>query len=148
MDEIKDQLLKLAPSVNSLKEIGIHKKLAKFGDTVTNLTYSLAKTIVSHQLDQQKVSRTILSSALKEAKMKIYAKKRSNAHDMANTAEAFIGYMYCKEKWSVEYMASLIIPVLSQYNLDDVNEELIGAIKSFRKLLEKIKEFLILKLES
>lgn len=145
MPEVFSLLGQIAPSVHSLKEIGINKKLAKFGDLITNLIYSLAKTIVIQQLDQRKVNRTILSNALKQAGLKPYCKTRANAHDMANTAEAFIGYMYCVEKWSIEQMVEILLPVLKASNLEEYKDEIAGATAAFTILLEKIKEELLLK---
>ncbi len=146
MDEIKQSLRNLVPKIETMKDIGMNKKLAKFGDSVTNLIYSIAKTVCVREFDQRKVNRDILSTALKQAQMKEYGKTRSNAHDMANTAEAFIGYMYCFENWSIEAMANMLVPILSQYNLDDYKEEIRGATSAFTDLLTKIKELLSAKL--
>ena len=76
MDDIPSSLQKIIQNKKSIKEIGIDKDLAKFGDTVTNFIYSLAKSIVLGKLDQRKVSRIILSTALKQSEMKMYAKTR------------------------------------------------------------------------
>ena len=137
---IVEKLRELVPAVHSLKEIGTNKKLAKFGDIVTNFIYSVAKSLIIHRLDQRKVNRTILANALKDANLKEFCKTRSNAHDMANTAEAFIGYMYCKENWSFEHMVNYLQPTLSTYNLEEYTEEIAGATAAFTILLKKIKE--------
>ncbi|MBY8988694.1 MAG: hypothetical protein KGD61_09590, partial [Candidatus Lokiarchaeota archaeon] len=78
------------------KSIGTDKGLAKIGDGIVNLTYSVAKSIFLTRNSKNnksvrtgvKVSKTILANALKEADMKKFAKSRADAHDLANTVEA------------------------------------------------------------
>ncbi len=142
MDDIPSSLKKIIRNKKSIKEIGIDKDLAKFGDTVTNFIYSLAKSVVLGKLDQRKVSRIILSAALKQSDMKIYAKTRSDAHALADTSEALIGYMYCIG-WSLESMAEILIETLKNYDLNDFGIEKSGAIKAFTLLLSKIKNHLL-----
>ena len=144
MDGIPSSLQKIIRNKKSMKEIGIDKDLAKFGDTATNFIYSLAKSIVLGKLDQRKVSRIILSAALKQSEMKIYAKTRSDAHGLADTAEAFIGYMYCIG-WSLESMADILIEILRNYDLNDFKIEKSAAIEAFTYLLLKIKNDLLTK---
>lgn len=145
MDDISSSLQNIVKKISSLKEIGCNKNLAKFGDSVVNMVYSLAKSIASGKLDQRKVSRKILSTSLKNAGLKPYAKARSDAHDLADTAEGFIGYMYCAESWSIESMAEILLEKLKNFNLNDFTQENFGAIEAFSHLLLKIKEHLIIK---
>ncbi|MHA1585358.1 MAG: ribonuclease III family protein [Promethearchaeota archaeon] len=140
------ELQQYLPKINSLKDIGINKPLAKFGDSVTNLIYSIAKSAVIGKFDQLKVNRTILSMAFKEAGMKPYARVRSDAHDIADSAEAFIGYVYAANEWSIEKMAAILLIPLKDYNLHDYKMEREGATLAFTVLLEKIKEYLKQKL--
>ena len=142
MDDIPSSLQKIIQNKKSIKDIGIDKDLAKFGDTVTNFIYSLAKSIVLGKPDQRKVSRIILSAALKQSDMKKYAKTRSDAHGLADTSEALIGYMYCIG-WSLESLAEILIETLKNYDLNDFKIEKLGAIKAFNSLLLKIKNHLL-----
>jgi hypothetical protein len=126
-----------------MKDIGVHKGLAQFGDTVTNMTYSAAKSLVTNYLEGKNVNRTILSLALKNADMKIYARVRSDAHSMADTAEAFIGYMYCSGKWSLEYIIDFLVSQLKNKPLKEDRQEIESATLAFTALLAKIKEELL-----
>ena len=139
------QLQNLLQSVKSLKEIGTHKSLAQFGDSVTNLIYSYAKSVIIAQFTQRKVNRTVLSHALKNAGMKKYAKTRSDAHALADTTESFIGYMFCAEGWTLDQMSSQLWEKLSQYDLHDYKEETKGAIEAFTYLLTNIHTYLLAK---
>ncbi len=143
MTHILPELLAILPSIRSMKDIGINKRLAKFGDTITNTSYSIAKSLVIGRLDARKVNRTILSHALKDAGMKPFAKVRSDAHALADTAEAFIGYMYCAEGWTIEQMATTLQEKLQDHDLNDFNLESQGATQAFLHLLLKIKDHLI-----
>ena len=147
MTDIKEELKHLPPLqlLRSLKDIGINKPLAKFGDSVTNFIFSLAKTMVLGQFDQRKVNKQVLSQALKDAGLKPYARTRSDAHALADTAEAFIGYVYAAHSWSVESMAGILLVPLQEggYILTDFKQEVAGATAAFTVLLTKIKEFLL-----
>ena len=145
MTDLKDKLRNIVPTLHTMKEVGVNKGLAKLGDSITNLIYSLAKTVVIHQLDQRKVNKTILSNALKNAEMREYAIKRSGAHETADTVEAFLGFMYCCEKWTIDEMVQILIPILQQYDLRDYKSEIEGAIAAFTVLLKKIKKYLEIK---
>ncbi len=145
---MKPSFNEIVPQFNSLNEIGVHKGLAKFGDVVTNMAYSIAITIITGKLDASKVSKKILANALKQSNMKKYAVSRANAHDMANTAEAFIGYMYCIERWGVEKMAKILIKILERYDFLDYKQEIDGSIMAFKALLQIIEKKLILKFEN
>ena len=145
--DVKEELQQLPPlqHIRSLKDIGTSKSLAKFGDSVTNFVFSLAKTVILGQFDQRKVSKKVLAQALKDAGLKPFARTRSDAHALADTAEAFIGYMYAAHSWSAESMANiLLIPLQKgEYDLTDFKQEVEGATISFTVLLKKIKEYLI-----
>lgn len=131
------------PTFRSLKEIGTHKGLAKIGDTVANLTYSLVKSRVIKKLDSRNVNRTILSNALKANDMKIYARNRADSHDMADTAEAFIGYMYIHELWTIDQIAEILWTSMQTSTMADEKIEIAAASDAFTQLLLKIKETLL-----
>ena len=101
--------------------------------------------MVLGQFDQRKVNKQVLSQALKDAGLKPYARTRSDAHALADTAEAFIGYMYAAHSWSVESMAGILLVPLQEggYILTDFKQEVAGATAAFTVLLTKIKEFLL-----
>ncbi len=145
MSNIPKKLKDYVKDLKNLKHIGRNKHLAKFGDTITNTAYSIAKSYIIGYLDARKVNKTILSFALKQADMKIYAKPRSDAHALADTVEAFIGYMYCAEYWSIEDIALKISLHLQDFDLNDYVLEKEGAILAFKYLLLEIKENLLQK---
>lgn len=132
------------------KAIGTDKGLAKIGDSIVNLTYSVAKSIyltknsTSNKIIRtgMKVSKKILAEALKDANMKKFAKSRADAHDLADTVESLIAYVWLSEKMSTRE----IIEFLSDNFSGDINDriqEVNSARLAFTKLLNLIKKFLI-----
>ncbi|MBY8991756.1 MAG: hypothetical protein KGD58_13490 [Candidatus Lokiarchaeota archaeon] len=133
----------------SQKAVGTDKGLAKIGDGIVNLTYSIAKSIYLTKNSPNnnilrtglKVSKKILANALKNANLKAFAITRADAHDLADTAEALVAFVWLDKKISLDE----IIGYLSQNLTGDLNirnEEIKSATEAFTKLLNHIKEFL------
>lgn len=141
---IKDLTLK-----TSQKAIGTDKGLAKIGDGIVNFVYSVAKSIYLTKKSfnskiirtGKKVNKTILSNALKNANLKSCAKTRADAHDLADTAEAIIAYIWLSGKMNMDSMIRIIFENLSG-NLDIRTEEIRNATIAFTQLLESIKIYL------
>ena len=144
-----DSLLKDLKKDFTQKRIGTDKGLAKIGDGVINLSYSLAKSIYLTQNSKSnniirtgvKVSRTILAEALKLANMKNFAKNRADAHDMADTVEALVAFAYLNKNMTINDITNHLLNELSE-NLLNRQEEIENARKAFRSLLIKLKEYL------
>ncbi|MBY9007683.1 MAG: hypothetical protein KGD63_13110 [Candidatus Lokiarchaeota archaeon] len=129
------------------KAIGTDKGLAKIGDTIVNLTYSVAKSICltknqfNHRIIRtgQKVSKKILSEALKKAEMKNYARNRADAHDLADTVEAILAYVWINNNITIKEMIKFLESHLSENIVHRVDEIEIAA-NAFAKLLNLIKK--------
>ena len=133
----------------SQKAIGTDKGLAKIGDGIVNLTYSMAKSIVLTQTNLNnkvlrtglKVSKKILANSLKNANMKNFAKSRADAHDLADTVEALIAYVWLSNQMSLNEIIDFLTSNLSR-NLTIRSEEIKNATEAFTKLLVNIKKLL------
>lgn len=144
-----DILIKDLTSKLSQKVIGTDKGLAKIGDSIVNFVYSVAKSIYLTKNSSsnntirtgKKVSRGILSNALKRANLKLFAKTRADAHDLADTAEALIAYIWLSGNMSMDTMIMIISDNLSG-NLNLRTEEIQNATVAFTQLLESIKIYL------
>ncbi|MDX1797261.1 MAG: ribonuclease III family protein [Candidatus Lokiarchaeia archaeon] len=131
------------------KAIGTDKGLAKIGDAIINLAYSVAKSIYltkNNLTDKvirtgKKVSKNILETALKNANMKSYARTRADAHDLADTVEALVAYVWFINKMSVKEIINLLADNLSG-DLFNRAEEIKKATVAFTNLLNHIKQFL------
>ena len=135
--------------LSSRKTIGTDKGLAKIGDGVVNLAFSVAKSIFLTNNSRNKkivrtglkVNRTILSNALKNANMKDFAKSRGDAHDLADTVEAIIAYVWLSNNMSI----SDIIDFLKNNFKGDFrikSQELKSATQAFTKLLIHVLKYL------
>ncbi len=134
---------------SSQKIIGTDKGLAKIGDGVVNLAYSVAKSIflTNNSTNKKivrtglKVNRTILSNALKNANMKNFAKNRGDAHDLADSVEAIMAYVWLSNKMTL----SDIIDILKNNFEGDLrikSQELKSATQAFTKLLIHVIKYL------
>jgi hypothetical protein len=131
------------------KSIGTDKGLAKIGDCIVNLTYSVAKSMYLTRNNNnnkiirtgKKVSKTILAEALKDANMKNFAKNRANAHDLADTVEAIIAYIWFSEKMAIKEIINFLSDSLTG-DLYERHIEIENAKIAFTKLLNHIKKFL------
>lgn len=137
----------LISDLNSQKRIGTDKGLAKIGDGIVNLAYSIAKSIYLTENSSNiirtgiKVNKTILSNALKNAGMKNFAKNRADAHDLANTVEAIIAYVYLNNKMTLNEIIDFLKDNLSG-DIQSRTPEIENASKAFTNLLNYIKKFL------
>ncbi len=144
-----DFLLKDLKKDFTRKKIGTDKGLAKIGDGVVNLSYSLAKSIYLTQNSKTnniirtgvKVSKNVLAEALKLANMKEFAKNRADAHDMADTVEALVAFVYLNNSVSMNDITNHLLEELSG-NLMNRQEEIESARKAFTRLLNKMKQYL------
>ncbi|MBY8982676.1 MAG: hypothetical protein KGD57_06990 [Candidatus Lokiarchaeota archaeon] len=131
------------------KAIGTDSGLAKIGDGIVNFTYSVAKSIFltkNHTKKKiirtgQKVSKNILAEALRKAEMKDFAKNRADAHDLADTVEAVIAYVWINNNITIREIIDLLADYLSEGILHRVKEIEIAS-NAFANLLNEIKKFL------
>ncbi|MHA2009607.1 MAG: ribonuclease III family protein [Promethearchaeota archaeon] len=132
------------------RAIGMDKGLAQIGDGIVNLSYSMAKSIFLTKNNENnhifrlgvKVSKKILSNALKNADMKNFAKTRADAHDLADTAEALVAYVWLNNQLSLHEIIDLLSSNLYG-DLSSRNEEIKIAIEAFTKLLAHIKNLIL-----
>jgi len=132
--------------INSQKSIGTDRGLAKIGDGIVNLTYSIAKSIYLTKKNPNKVFRTglkvskkILSNALKNANMKSFARSRADAHDLADTVEAIIAYIWLNNQMTLHEIIDFLTENLSG-DLYNRTEEIQSATDAFTNLLNFIKK--------
>lgn len=137
----------LISDLNSQKRIGTDKGLAKIGDGIVNLAYSIAKSIYLTENSSNilrtgiKVNKTILSNALKNAGMKNFAKNRADAHDLANTVEAIVAYVLLNDKMTLNEIIDFLKDNLSG-DIQSRTLEIKNATVAFTNLLNYTKKFL------
>lgn len=146
---VYDFLVSELEAKNSKKAIGTDKGLAKIGDGIVNLAYSVAKSIFLTRNNKNdvtvrtgiKVNREVLANALKNANLRECAKNRADAHDLADTVEAIVAYAWLKNDVVLDEIIDILADNLSG-NLYDRREEINGAIAAFTVLLNYLKKCL------
>jgi len=131
------------------KAIGTDKGLAKIGDGIVNLAYSVAKSIYLTRNNASKrsirtgmkVGKNILAEALKEASMKSFAKNRADSHDLADTVESLIAYVWLSGKISTKEIIDFLASNFSG-DLNNRVQEINSARQAFTNLLKLIKKFI------
>lgn len=142
-------LIKDLNRIKSQKSIGTDKGLAKIGDGIVNLAYSVAKSIflTKNNLRNKifrtgsKVSKQILANALKNADMKDFAKNRADAHDLADTGEALVAYVWLSKNLTLNEIIDFLTNNLSG-DLTNRAEEIKSATIAFTNLFINIRKFL------
>jgi hypothetical protein len=73
--------------------------------------------------------------------MKKFSKSRADAHDLADTVEALIAYIWFIEKMTIEDIINILVDSLKE-NLIVRSEEIKNATVAFTNLLIHIKKYL------
>lgn len=85
-----------------------HKELAKLGDPLTNLIFSLAYSHYTKQFGGEKVAGKILASALRFAELRHLAPSRLDAHGLGDCVEAMIAYGWLRNYFTIPEAAHLV----------------------------------------
>ncbi|MBD3351802.1 MAG: hypothetical protein GF364_09985 [Candidatus Lokiarchaeota archaeon] len=109
----KDQL-DILNNILSVDTAAKNKGLAKLGDEIINMVFSVAYTYYTNKPTGIKVSATVLSTAMKEADLRQYAKNRAKSHDIADSAEAIIAYSYLKQLCTINEMINKVLDGLKK----------------------------------
>ena len=117
------------------KAIMRNKGLAKLGDSLVNLCYSLAKSEVLMGPTGEKVRDSVLARAIRDTPVYTHIGRRTDSGAAADAYEAIIAYLWLTGNLTIEFMVSSLVREL---DIDsDTNRKQEGEIASeaFRKLL-------------
>lgn len=102
------QALLEAEGIQTIESAMRHKKLAKFGDSLTNLIFSFAFSIQNRQFEGEKVSGKILAAALRFADLRHLAPSRLDAHGLGDCVEAMIAFGWLRGYFSIPEAATIL----------------------------------------
>ena len=111
------------------------KGLAKLGDNLVNLCYSLAKSEVLMEPTGEKVRDSVLARAIRGTPVYTHIGRRTDAGAAADAYEAIMAYLWLTGNLTIESMVSSLVDGL---DIDsDTNRRQEGEIASraFQKLL-------------
>ena len=112
------------------------KGLAKVGDNLVNLCYSLAKSLVLGYTTGEKVRDSVLARAIRLTSIYHHMNRRADAGRAADAYEAIMAYLWMKEKISISDIVTSLSDTLTIDKTTSRKKEGDIAAESFRKLLE------------
>ena len=119
-----------ATNVERLTRILRDRKLAQFGDSLLNFSYSLALTRTTKRPVGVKVKDKLLADAAGKAGLRKYLPRRVDAGDVANSLEALVGEAWLLEKVTLEEIVACLVP-------DEIDQSK-GFIKLAQLTLERL----------
>ncbi|MFX1598150.1 MAG: ribonuclease III family protein [Promethearchaeota archaeon] len=123
----------------SIEEIFRDKGLAKLGDSLVNLVYSLAKSRMRNKPDGWKVPGKVLAEAIRKAELKEFAPRRSDAHSLGDSAEGLIAYVWLAEILTLEEISQILEEEMKKWRISNRRSEIQMAIEAFTVLLKNIR---------
>ena len=100
---------RILEGIDSLEVAAKDKGLAKLGDEIINMVYSLAESVFINKPTGEKVNATVLSESMRRSELRPLAKSRANAHSIADSAEAIIAYAFLQKKASISEFVEKVL---------------------------------------
>ncbi len=122
---------------DSLESIMNDKGLAKVGDNLVNLVYSLAKSIVLEQMTGEKVRDSILARAIRATNIYNKISRRTDAGRAADAYEAIMAYLWMTGKITIQQAVESLTKTLHIDSRTNRKKEGEVAALSFQYLLEQ-----------
>lgn len=136
VETFQHTLSTFVPEETDLKHILTDKNLAKFGDSLINFLYSIAKSVVTGVFCGEKVSDKALASALRETSLKNKTRPRSTVNEQADAVEAFCAYLWLKPLISLDEMITIIVNAIEGLDLSYHKAEKAAEKQAFKTLIE------------
>lgn len=138
-DKLKPENFALFESIKTLQDIGRSKELARIGDPIMNLAFSMAYSKISGRFEGIKLSKKVQAQSLRDAGLRECTVLRANAHDLADSVESFCAYAYYKLGFTIEYMADMLYVNMKDMPHKDTSDKIRAAIWGVTALLITIK---------
>ena len=140
LEEFRQLLIK--NGIKTVEEAVRSKSLAKLGDPLTNLIYSLAQSLASGHFEGAKVSGKALASALHLAGMRRLAPTRMDAHRLGDCVEALIAYSWLHGRLHIPEAATLLARELQHISTSNTRKRrpIQTTAQAFAVLLRNILE--------
>ncbi|WXG40698.1 MAG: ribonuclease III family protein [Candidatus Freyarchaeum deiterrae] len=126
-----------------IKEILTDKNLAKLGDSIVNLLYSLVKSKLAGRPDGAKMPDSFLAEAFRKAGLRKYVSTRQDAHSLGDAAEALIAYSWLKDHFEIKETAENFNPLIAHEKIITRKTEREVSILIFTSLLQELFEKIV-----
>ena len=133
------QLLK-NQGVNSIESAVRRKDLARLGDALANLLYSLAESLVNDRFGGGKVSGKALAASLRLANLRHLAPSRLDAHGLGDSVEALIAYKWIIGELNILEAVALLAREIRQAkeNIEEGHPQAQPVVAAFAALIRSI----------
>jgi hypothetical protein len=121
----------------NIEQIMNDKGLAKLGDNLVNLCYSLAKTLVLGHATGEKVRDSVLARAIRGTSVYSHMNRRSDIGKAADAYEAIMAYLWMTNKITIPFMADSLANLLDIDSKTSREKEGMIAAISFQHFLEQ-----------
>ncbi len=109
-----------------LDEILVNTNFAKFGDSIANFVYNAAVYESQQKLQGIKVWDKSLAEACRNSPLRSYLGSKKNSGELGDAVEAFLSFVYMKNKNSIHDMVNILAKFLREkWNLGDKTEQVI-----------------------
>ena len=112
------------------------KGLAKLGDSLVNLCYSLAKSLVLDSATGEKVRDRVLARAIRTTSVYQYIGHRTDIGVAGDAYEAIMAYLWLTGKATIEEMVTILRESLDIDTQTSRKAEVEVSSEAFHKLLE------------
>lgn len=118
------------------------KGLAKIGDGIVNLCYSLAKSLVIQSATGEKVRDSVLARAIRSTSLYQHMGRRTDIGRAADAYEAIMAFLWLKGVMTIEVAVTTLVPLLEIDNTTSRTREGEIAARAFQALLEENQDHL------
>jgi hypothetical protein len=122
---------------SSIEQIMNDKGLAKVGDNLVNLCYSLAKSLVLGHATGEKVRDSVLARAIRGTSVYSHMNRRSDIGRAADAYEALVAFLWMTDRITIPVMAESIARLLDIDAKTSRSKEGAIAAVSFQHFLEE-----------
>ena len=126
----------------SVEEIVNDKGLAKVGDGIVNLCYSLAKSQVLGHATGDKVRDSVLARAIRSTEVYRHISRRTDSGRAADAYEAIVAYLWMKDLITIQGIVDSLAQTLHIDSKTSRKKEGEIAALSFQNFLEQYIESL------
>ncbi|UCH05394.1 MAG: hypothetical protein JSW05_04310 [Candidatus Thorarchaeota archaeon] len=126
----------------NIADIMRDKGLAKVGDGLVNLCYSLAKSEVLGEATGEKVRDSVLARALRATPIYSHISRRTDTGAAADAFEAIVAYLWLTEKTTTETLVSSLVERLDIHSEMNRTQESEVAVEAFQNMLEGLIDLL------
>lgn len=118
------------------------KGLAKIGDGIVNLCYSLAKSLVIQSATGEKVRDSVLARAIRSTSLYQHMGRRTDIGRAADAYEAIMAFLWLKGVMTIEVAVTTLVPLLEIDDTTSRTREGEIAARAFQTLIEENQDHL------